>query len=435
MNEKKLAAECKAANLGELWERMAQSPHPFPTAPLQTNAYEALCPGDKDRILGAADAALRHEVNLLGSGKVLLGENIDWSRDYKTGASWRNQYFRNIDYANPDQPSDVKFPWELSRMQWLIPAGQAYLLTGEEKYAVGVRKVLESWIAANPYAHSVNWACAMEAAMRLIVWSWLFRVFNANDSWADVEFRTDFLICFYLHGDFTLRHIERTDINGNHYTADAAGLVFAGLLLGKGHKPELWARTGWSILCEELPRQVHADGVDFEASTAYHRLVAELFLLPAMYRTAMGLDVPEFYRERLTGMGRFTAAYTQPDGQAPFWGDADDARTLPFGGQSINDHRYLSAMIGHVFEDEDLLAGFSGSAAELVWGVGLEAARNAKARARARDVRPESQAFTEGGFYIASNDVDHVFIDCGPVGLGGRGGHGHNDCLSFEAIL
>jgi uncharacterized heparinase superfamily protein len=26
-------------------------------------------------------------------------------------------------------------------------------------------------------------------------------------------------------------------------------------------------------------------------------------------------------------------------------------------------------------------------------------------------------------------------IDCGPVGLAGRGGHGHNDCLSFEAWL
>jgi uncharacterized heparinase superfamily protein len=29
----------------------------------------------------------------------------------------------------------------------------------------------------------------------------------------------------------------------------------------------------------------------------------------------------------------------------------------------------------------------------------------------------------------------HVFIDCGPVGLAGRGGHGHNDALSFEAWL
>jgi len=33
------------------------------------------------------------------------------------------------------------------------------------------------------------------------------------------------------------------------------------------------------------------------------------------------------------------------------------------------------------------------------------------------------------------NERDHVFIDCGPVGLAGLGGHGHNDCLSFEAVL
>jgi hypothetical protein len=33
------------------------------------------------------------------------------------------------------------------------------------------------------------------------------------------------------------------------------------------------------------------------------------------------------------------------------------------------------------------------------------------------------------------NPADHVFVDCGRVGLADRGGHGHNDCLSFEAML
>jgi uncharacterized heparinase superfamily protein len=44
-------------------------------------------------------------------------------------------------------------------------------------------------------------------------------------------------------------------------------------------------------------------------------------------------------------------------------------------------------------------------------------------------------AFRDGGFFVMRNAVDHVFIDCGPVGLAGRGGHGHNDCLAFEAVL
>ena len=46
-----------------------------------------------------------------------------------------------------------------------------------------------------------------------------------------------------------------------------------------------------------------------------------------------------------------------------------------------------------------------------------------------------SAAFAEGGFYVLRNDEDHIFVDCGPLGLGGRGGHGHNDLLSFEAVI
>jgi uncharacterized heparinase superfamily protein len=33
------------------------------------------------------------------------------------------------------------------------------------------------------------------------------------------------------------------------------------------------------------------------------------------------------------------------------------------------------------------------------------------------------------------HDASHVIIDCGEVGMHGRGGHGHNDILSFELVL
>ena len=58
-----------------------------------------------------------------------------------------------------------------------------------------------------------------------------------------------------------------------------------------------WQELGWEILIRELPRQVFADGVDFEASTAYHRLVLELFFLPACYRQSQGLAIPATYQQ------------------------------------------------------------------------------------------------------------------------------------------
>ena len=94
-----------------------------------------------------------------------------------------------------------------------------------------------------------------------------------------------------------------------------------------------------------------ADGVDFEASTAYHRLVLELFLLPALQRLKLGLDVPDAYASRLRRMAAFTAAYCRADGTSPLWGDADDGRVLPFGPQAWGDHRYLVGQVGLAFGD------------------------------------------------------------------------------------
>ncbi|MGZ4334473.1 MAG: heparinase II/III domain-containing protein [Gaiellaceae bacterium] len=373
------AALLRAARAGspdELWDRtVARSP--FAHVALQVDDAE------RRRVLDAADDALARRVDLLGSGPCELGRPIDWLRDPKTGHRWPSGYAPRLEYANLDRPSDVKLPWEISRVQWLLPAGQAYILTGDERYAEAARDVLDEWIAANPYAGTVNWSVTMEVALRILSWSWLLGALGTSASWRDPGFRGRFLRTLWLHGDYTSRHLERSDVNGNHFTADAAGLTFAGLLFD--HEP--WASEGWRLLVEELPRQVYDDGVDFEASAVYHRLVHELFLLPALYREQLELPGPDAYRERLAAMAVFTQAIAHPDGTAPLWGDADDGRALPLAGEE----------------------------------------RPAPQR--------RSAAFPRGGVYVLARGNDHVFVDCGPVGLAGRGGHGHNDCLSFEATL
>ena len=184
------------------------------------------------------------------------------SADYKTGIRWAPAYCRDIAYSNFNDPIDVKFPWEVSRMQWMIPLGQAYVLTGDESYARSAKELIASWIRENPYARSVNWACTMDVALRVLSWTWFFHAFAQSAAWRDREFRGALLRALYLHGDFIGRNLEKSDINGNHYTADAAGLVFAGLFFGV----DRWSANGWAILSEQLPLQVFPDGVDFEAS-------------------------------------------------------------------------------------------------------------------------------------------------------------------------
>ena len=144
--------------------------------------------------------------------------------------------------------------------------------------------------------------------------------------------------------------------------------------------------------------------------------------------------MPHAYRERVTAMARFTAAYGRADGSVPLWGDADDARALPLGGQGLNDHRYLAGLVGAAWDVADLEGAFGGDASEIFWLLG-PAAVEALPRAERPPASPPSRAFPQGGFFVMRNAADHVFVDCGRVGLADRGGHGHNDCLSFEAAL
>lgn len=418
-------------SIDELWERLVSSPvQPLPTH-VTRDSYDAVCNGDTERIVVAADAAIAHRVTFLGCGSVDLGMEIDWSRDLRTGFRWRHGFFRSIDYVNRGQPSDVKTVWELSRLQWVLPCGQAFVLTRDERYARAAKGILEQWMEANPYAYSVNWGVTMEAAMRIFTMAWLLRACGRSKAWMDSRFRERFLCCLYLHAVFTERYLERSDVNGNHFTADAAALVVAGALFGQGAEPSRWLTTALTDLESEIRLQVYPDGVDFEASAAYHRLVAELFLIASVAAESANMATSDEYRRRLAGMARFTAAYTKPDATAPLWGDHDDARTLPMGPQPLRDHRYLVGLIALHLGDAELMTFSSGPRAEAAWWFGPEAAAALPEVGREMN----SQAFRDGGVYIIRGHGDHVFIDCGPLGLAGRGGHGHNDILSFEAVL
>ena len=346
-------------------------------------------PLQRKRIRAEAERARSLVVDLLGSGPVGLSRPIDWHVDFKSGHRWQpGIYFRDLDLNDLGRDSDVKVPWELSRLQWLIPVGQDYALGGDPTHAEFARDILVSWIEANPFARSVNWGIAMEPAMRIFTWTWLFQTFGDSAAWREPVFRRQFLATLYRHGEFVSRYIEDFGSGGNHLVADAAGLVMLGLFLGETKGARAWAEQGWAILAREIVRQVGADGVDYEASMAYHGFVADLFAWPARARAARGLDVPEVYRMRLAAMEAFRRAATGPDGAQPLWGDNDDGKVLPID-------------------------------------VASEAASGPAA----------SQAFHDAGVYIMAGGPDHVFIDCGPIGQAGRGGHGHNDALSFEVVL
>jgi hypothetical protein len=427
----------RADSVDSLWERQ-QRDVPFFVTPSRreewTRAFRASYPEAPAAIIAVADRVLRHEFDLLGSGCVNLGPALPWHADFKSGREWPLQFAPDIDYHELDRPTDVKVPWELSRCQHFTALGQAYWLTGDERYAQEFVDEVTDWIRRNPWCHGVNWACAMDVALRAVSWIWGFYYMSGSAACRSPVFRGEFLRALYLHGEHVETYIERVDVNGNHYLCDGVGLVFVGAFFRSTRKGQRWLCLGREIIHDEMFNQTTEDGVDFEKSTAYHRLVLEAFLTCGVLLDLHGDPLSSAWRARLERMLEFVDAYVKPDGLVPLIGDADDGRVQKLGPQPMTDHRYLLSAGAVLFGRGDFKRSARRFWEESFWLLGPDAAARFSGLTTPSSASG-SKAFPEGGFYVLRADRAHVIVDCGEVGMQGRGGHGHNDILSFELWL
>jgi len=431
-----VARAAGANSVDALWDRQERAPFFIARSKRGewTREFRHRYPEATRAIVAAADRARRHEFDLLGSGIIKLGPSLPWHRDFKTGREWPLDYAPRLEYYELDRPTDVKVPWELSRCQHFTALGQAYWLSADERYPQEFVAEVTDWIAHNPWSYGVNWACAMDVALRAVNWIWGFYFMSGSAACTTSRFRGAFLRALYLHGEYIATHIERSDVNGNHYLCDGVGLVFVGTFFRETRKGQRWLALGKRILVEEIFNQTSDDGVDFEKSTAYHRLVLEAFLTSYSLLQQHGEAVPGACLERLERMVEFVEAYVKPDGGAPLIGDADDGRIQKLGTQSINDHRYLLSTGAAIFARGDFKRAAGQFWDESFWLLGPKAAAAFDAIAPT-DTAPASKAFPDGGFYVLRSEQAHVIVDCGEVGMNGRGGHGHNDILGLEVWL
>lgn len=381
-----------------------------------------------EALRGRVERILRHEFDLLGSGPTPLGPEIDWHRDFKSGRRWEKIPSERIDPSDLDSESDVKVPWELSRGQHLTALARAWVVFGDERAVREFESEVAAWIRENPVGLGVNWASAMDAGLRAVSWIWALALFG--DAPFSGGFREEALCSLYVHGRWIRRHLERGEVNGNHLVADALGLVACGSVFAGSRDGERWLEEGGEILEEEVLDQVGDDGVDFEGSVPYHRLVLEMFLVGSRFLAAAGREPSARYRERLQKMLAFVHAYVTPEGLSPVVGDADDGRALVLGETDVRDHRYLLSTGAALFDRPEWKARAGFFRDDSLWLLGPRAYRRFE-ELPAIDEN-ESRTFEESGFSVLRTREQYLFVDAGPVGARGTGGHGHNDCLAFE---
>ncbi len=407
------------------------------TAPLNQTLKKVL-PQSRG-ILKDADEICTHNFDLLGSEKRNVDRapgKIDWHRDFKSGETWEPSiFYTDVRSVKKSTESDIKVPWELSRFQHLPTLGKAYWLTSDEKYTREFTSQLEDWIESNPPLYGVNWTTTMDVAIRVVNWIWGFYFFRQSPELND-QFLLKFLKSLYIHGKFIMGNLERTPwgITSNHYLSNLVGLLYLGLLFPEFKEARKWREHSIKELLREMKRQVYADGVDYEGSPSYHRLVTELFLSATLLGLKNGLTFPEWYLKRLERMLEFIARYTKPDGTAPQIGDNDDGRLhilANYGNWARLDHRYLLSTGAVLFNRPDLKHAAGEFHEEALWILGEDGASRFNELANQK-TSAASRSFPSGGFYIMRNDNLHMMVDCAPADPKAPSGHKHNSRLSFE---
>jgi len=395
---------------------------------------------------------------------------IDWQLDFRSGYRWSERVWGGAIAYGHKPGVDVKVPWELGRLQHLPQLGLAYAAHPDPRLATEFRDQVLDFLGANPPGWGVQWACAMDVAIRAanLVLAW--DLFTAHGAQFSLEFEEELAAALAAHGRHVARNLEwSADHRGNHYLADIVGLAFVACALPRGEEADLWLVFAAQQLDLEIRRQFLEDGGNFEASTAYHRLSLEMALFAVAL--ILGLDDerkavfgeydaglwglepkvapgpmawPPFAPqtlERLSLALGFAQAVTKPSGDIVQVGDNDSGRLFVLDtDRSPLDvsHLWAGPITLHV------LAGLSGGALPLkprtvpVTPVPGQEDFPAAFR-RLRLVPADASALTDleafalpqFGLYGWRNRRSFISVRCGRL-HDGRGAHAHNDQLAVE---
>jgi hypothetical protein len=383
----------------------------------------------REAIVAYADAILCGEYPLMGYGSPNLGTQPDWQCDWVSGKRWPLAASAEITTVRHDG-SDVKAPWELSRLQWSPVVAKAYVLTGDEKYRRALQSLLIDWIARNPIGKGVHWTVAMEAALRgislCLTMELLWPFSQKEQPWLD-----QMTASLWQHLCFIEAHSEFSFLlRSNHYLSNIVGLTtLSAYLQGPGRKQKL-AKYGGSVQ-REILRQTYADGGDREASTGYHVLVAQLALhsFVVQHRSG-GVIAPEF-KARLRLMFEWIAVLADDAWKLPHLGDCDNGRAELL----IEDIAQQALVPGQRHSLRvDGLVGLASHLLQLPLGGNRQDAVWFGCATCVQSGKPEPKSISllkDSGIAVLHAGEASVVFCAMPNGLEGKGSHTHCDKLSF----
>ena len=381
-----------------------------------------------------ADAILAGDVSLFATGETHVGDPPAWNLNAQSshGADHRTNASDSKSGRAPE--SDIKYIWELNRhLQW-VRLAQAYVLSADERYRLGLAGQIRSWLEQCPPLTGPNWSSAMELAIRLMNWSVVWQMLGGGDGAlfkdADGEqLRTRWLASIYAHGQFISKNLSRHSSANNHLIGELAGLYVAARTWPFEGRSYAWAAQAKAGLEREAGIQHFPDGGNREQAFAYQAYTCECLTIAGIYDQHSEAPFSDAYWRVLRRAYRFLRSMKDVGGNFPLVGDADDGAVLRLAPRDGGVRAATIVSLGDAIFGEPVAARPDDT---VRWLLGEQ-----KNWQRARDSEPSTDwQFPASGYFLfgarfGERDEVKGMVDCGPLGYLGIAAHGHADALAI----
>ncbi|MER8799196.1 heparinase II/III-family protein [Mesorhizobium sp. M0998] len=403
------------------WERYP-SPQLHPVLPGFRHAALAATDAQRQAIAAAAQEMLHGRFSALGrtwpkrEPDRLFPAEL-WRLDPVTGRLWpgAEAHTFDIDFRDGGDLGDIKYVWEINRLQQLPVLAAHLLLSEDNRSRSAIEAAIGSWHSANPPYRGIGWASGIEVALRAI--SLIVTLDLIGDRLDPATLRKAGEI-LAASAYWLPRFPSRYSSANNHLVAELAGEYLVSLALGAE------SEIARSALLNETHKQILADGAGAEQTPTYAAFSAELILLCAAAARQAGTPFPSAAEARLGAFANFVGWLPQ---KAARFGDDDEGHVLKLGDEP-NYIRSVAAAIhgllgtpGNAPEPDDFRSLFFGAPsgpAPAVHGL---------------------QTFTQGGLSVWRGAMNgrnvELTFDHGPLGYLSIAAHGHADALSLTLCI
>lgn len=378
-------------------------------------------------LLDAANLLVNNRFHFFGYPPVTLTQPVNWHFDPISKVSWPTAPSYRINHRVAG--GDVKWIWELNRLQHLPLLAQGWLFTGDCRYSRTAFEHLDSWIDQNPPGRGIAWRGAFEAGLRSIsIAVALQGLQDAPELSLDRYRRIVQLLAVSAERCWQQR--SQYSSANNHLIGEMAGLAVIAMMFPELPDADRWEQRAVQTLSTEAGNLILPDGFGAEQSVSYQIATVELFQLVAALLMQRDGRAPEAIAEAISRSSRFLDVVVGENDPDPRYGDADQefaVRLGPEDERTVRQHLGITAALGWGPEadrhDRTLAAEWYRRVVAPPAGAEITVERGA-------DDVPGDFVAADGGLVVFRRGSRRITMDIGPLGYLSIAAHGHADALA-----